>query len=166
MNSVLQCLLRAKPFIDLLDEEPCLPNSLLDILSDLVDVMLQSESTSPFKFYEKIKVIHPQFAGGNQEDCQEFLVNLLFSLDEEKMNNSSLRDIFGVTVSSTLSCKVCASRSTTFDNTWGVSLPLTTNGECLSSLLDSLQEFEREESLEGDNLWMCNSCNKKSARKR
>ena len=117
MNSVLQCLFRSNSFLDFLHQVPHSPNSLSILLLELLNKMIKSKTASPKMFFKDFKVIRPQFAGGNQEDCQEFLISLLQSLDDEISPNAQLKNMFGVTVISTLTCKSCSNQSSSVENT-------------------------------------------------
>ena len=162
MNSVLQCLFRSNSFLDFLHQVPHSPNSLSILLLELLNTMIKSKTASPKMFFKEFKVIRPQFAGGNQEDCQEFLNSLLQSLDDEISPNAQLKNMFGVTVISTLTCKSCSNQSSSVENTWCASLSIVKmEGGSLSNLEECISEFEKEEILEGENMWFCSFCKEK-----
>ena len=72
------------------------------------------------------------------------------------------RICLGVTVTSTLTCKSCSNQSSSVENTWCASLSIVKmEGGSLSNLEECISEFEKEEILEGENMWFCSFCKKK-----
>ena len=79
LNSVLQCLLPLTAFQEILKESKLPPNSLVGVSLKLVSVMKDRSKVcaDPSEFFSKFVESNPQFASGNQEDCQaKFILNL------------------------------------------------------------------------------------------
>ena len=71
-NSVVQCLICIKAFQDLLSKCDPPEDSLLGTLVKLMTFMndWRNNFATPTEFHAKIAELNPQFAMGNQEDCQ------------------------------------------------------------------------------------------------
>lgn len=73
-----------------------------------------------------------------------------------KTENSVIKDLFVGQLKSTLKCTVCDNASVTFDPFWDLSLPLPSNTRC--KLSDCLDQFNKEEVLDGDEMPTCSKC--------
>ncbi|RPA96732.1 cysteine proteinase [Choiromyces venosus 120613-1] len=63
-------------------------------------------------------------------------------------------------LSSKLSCLVCKRTSTTYSPFMYLSLPIPASKSSTFTLRDCLEEFVKEETLEGDDAWHCPQCKK------
>ncbi|CAE7493967.1 Usp2 [Symbiodinium pilosum] len=93
------------------------------------------------------------FAGGSQQDAQEFLQALLEALDRDLTEGqqaaegtSLISDIFEGQLCSEVRCSACQGVDQTCDSFWSLPLPLPPAGR--ASLASILQTFCSEEALE------------------
>lgn len=74
-----------------------------------------------------------------------------------RVENSVIKDLFVGMLRSTLRCSACNNASVTFDPFWDLSLPLpSTNSR--GKLLDCMDEFVREEVMDGLDQVYCSKC--------
>lgn len=74
-----------------------------------------------------------------------------------RVENSMIKDLFVGMLRSTLRCSHCNNASVTFDPFWDLSLPLpSTNSR--GKLLDCMDEFVREEVMDGLDQVYCSKC--------
>ncbi|XP_039439098.1 ubiquitin carboxyl-terminal hydrolase Usp2 isoform X2 [Culex pipiens pallens] len=74
-----------------------------------------------------------------------------------RVENSMIKDLFVGMLRSTLRCSACNNASVTFDPFWDLSLPLpSTNSR--GKLLDCMDEFVREEVMDGLDQVYCSKC--------
>lgn len=138
------------------------------------------------QFKSQIQRFAPRFMGFAQQDAQEFLRFFLEGLHEDvnrvtvkpasitteiddklsdsqkaaeawsrylRMDDSAIVEIFVGQLKSTLKCSVCGYCSVTFDPFWDLSLPLG-----FSSITQCLENFTREETLDGHEKPTCSKC--------
>ena len=93
-----------------------------------------------------------------QEDAHEFLRALISTL---VMNghNKNLSSLFDGLLESAVTCQTCGRASLTRDRYMDLSLDI--NDPQISTLDDALYEYTKTEVLDGDNLVLCQKCNKK-----
>jgi ubiquitin C-terminal hydrolase len=122
-----------------------------------------------------------KFRPGRQEDAHEFLVHLLDAMQEGELQQAGInprqsgwRDklpvsrldettfvhrVFGGYFRSQVQCTSCGHRSNTYDPFLDLSLEVS-HKSC-QSILDSLKEFTRKETLDSANRWKCSGCKKR-----
>jgi ubiquitin C-terminal hydrolase len=121
-----------------------------------------------------------KFRPGRQEDAHEFLVHLLDAMHDGELiaaginqQNSGWRDklpvprldettfihrVFGGYFRSQVRCTKCGYRSNTYDPFLDLSLEVSKKSS--RSILHSLSDFTRKETLDSDNQWRCSGCEK------
>lgn len=145
-----------------------------------------NRSVNPSEFKMALSSKHRMYSGSAQQDSQEFLRFFLDSLHSalntaakaepitiedsmsdsrradlmwnwySKTENSPIKDLFVGQLKSTLRCTVCDNTSVTFDPFWDLSLPIPSNSRC--KLSDCLDQFNKEEILDGDEMPTCSKC--------
>lgn len=121
-----------------------------------------------------------KFRPGRQEDAHEFLVHLLDAMHDGELRGAGInqqisgwRDrlpvsrldettfihrIFGGYFRSQVRCRKCGYRSNTYDPFLDLSLEVSKKTS--NSILHSLSEFTKKETLDSENQWRCSGCNK------
>lgn len=121
-----------------------------------------------------------KFRPGRQEDAHEFLVHLLDAMHDGELKaaginqqSSGWRDrlpvprldettfihrVFGGYFRSQVRCTKCGYRSNTYDPFLDLSLEVSQKSS--RSILHSLSDFTRKETLDSDNQWRCSGCKK------
>ena len=119
-----------------------------------------------------------KFRPGRQEDAHEFLVHLLDAMHDGELRGAGInqqlsgwRDrlpvarldettfihrVFGGYFRSQVRCRQCGYRSNTYDPFLDLSLEVSKKGS--NSVLHSLSEFTKKETLDSDNQWRCSGC--------
>lgn len=145
-----------------------------------------SSSTSPASLKRQVENQFMQFSGYRQHDSQEFLLCLLDGIHED-LNHcnrsahkyvdtsamplekqatvsweqyclrdySKLVEMFVGQIVSTLTCLTCHEVSTVFEYFWDLSVPVNGSG---SSVDSCLEQFTKQETLDGDERPKCDSC--------
>eukprot|EP00980_Cylindrotheca_fusiformis_P004082 scaffold880_cov132-Cylindrotheca_fusiformis.AAC.78 len=121
-----------------------------------------------------------KFRPGRQEDAHEFLVHLLDAMHDGELRAAGInqqisgwRDrlpvprldettfihrVFGGYFRSQVRCRKCGYRSNTYDPFLDLSLEVSKKTS--RSILHSLADFTRIETLDADNQWRCSGCKK------
>jgi ubiquitin C-terminal hydrolase len=121
-----------------------------------------------------------KFWPGRQEDAHEFLVHLLDAMHNGELraaginqHSSGWRDrlpvnrldettfihrIFGGYFRSQVRCKACGYCSNTYDPFLDLSLEVSKKSS--NSIMQSISEFTKRETLDSDNQWKCSGCKK------
>ena len=73
------------------------------------------------------------------------------------MNRSIIVDLFQGQLKSTLQCIACQYQSIKFDSFMFLSVPIPRNRQNIT-LAECVQEFTKDEILEGENQWRCPKC--------
>ncbi|ORX41285.1 hypothetical protein BD324DRAFT_606867 [Kockovaella imperatae] len=132
----------------------------------------QESRYAPKSIHSNLSHIKKGFSKNRQEDAHEFFRFLTDSLQAtalagypktlpEKIKHTTwVYRIWGGIVRSRVVCSRCKKPSDTFDHFLDLSLDVNKGGS--AKLQSMLQGFVREERLEGDNKYKCDSCKSKA----
>ena len=114
---------------------------------------------------DNISSICTNLVPGHQEDCHEFFINFLNSLEAQYLKiekcqekDSLINQIFGGIIKSELECCVCSNKLYTYENFKDLSLEIEEN----CSIQKSLDKYCEVEKLVGFNKFFCSVCNMKT----
>lgn len=177
MNSMLQLFLNYNVIIKFF-----LVNNFYDSNLTSIKMFLESYySNKPEPNYIKtlLGTKNKQFVGNKQCDSHESLITLLDIINDSLKNEDIIRAksskfekpinigttnisikklldaILSFTITSTIKCPNCNHISETKLNDYILSLSI----ENCNSLIDCLNEFQKEEQLNENNKWKCDKCN-------
>lgn len=158
MNSVLQCLLRAPKMWDFLLSLQVSEDNREHIVLGL---RLLAHATKTHKVLNPVfmlKIVgHERFRPGYQHDAHEFLNTLLDLLHESPTSKKFIEDNFQGTTTLSTRCTHCNKKSYREENFFSIQVPITSD-----NLVGCLRSFQFDETLDDDNLFHCEGCNKKT----
>jgi ubiquitin C-terminal hydrolase len=177
LNSALQLIIHCTVFSKFILSNNFTNKFLKGYKQTLIDYFTNNVvSLSPNIIKKYIGRRNNMFSGFSQQDSHELIVFLLDYLEEclkeEKDNNIKLINntdhkkilsiLFDCKISSIVKCneKNCNDKSKTKGNERMLSLPIPVNLEKIS-LINCLEEFSKEEMLDGDNMWFSEKLDKK-----
>jgi len=91
-----------------------------------------------------------QYKKGEPANTHEFLIALINDVSEP------ISQLFQGQISSTVKCSICERSTIKTDNTQDISLQIDQDANL--SLEDSLHDFFQSETLEGENAYWCDAC--------
>ncbi|KAK9837579.1 hypothetical protein WJX74_000796 [Apatococcus lobatus] len=130
-----------------------------------------SRACSVKPFIEHIEEIGPDFSSGQQEDAHEFFVQLLDRIESimlaeaggrrhfnhRSQETTLVNHAFSGYIRNQTMCRSCGHASKVFESCMSLPLELP---EGIHSLEDALAAYMRQESLDGDNQYRCDRCDK------
>eukprot|EP01134_Creolimax_fragrantissima_P007978 CFRG7978T1 len=178
LNSVLQCLMYTPPVANYLlsgeharncqlKNEPCAFCEMESLTKTAHGA--KNNAIYPKRIVGSLKVWAKHFRKGRQEDAHEFLRYLIDAMQkaclapyDSKMDanikaTTFIHQVFGGYTRSQVRCLVCNFQSNTYDESLDLSLDIKN----AKSLTKALAKFTVRETLEKDNKYMCEKCNKK-----
>ena len=162
MNSTIQSLHSCEQFKEILFNS--YKRGLNDKLSEEIARVFTKQLSSVFNPSELFKAIcsiklFNHYATGEQQDCCDFLVNLM---DYWSKENKEILNLFEGCIRSQVTCSKCNIPSSTWD--CFMILKLCLDDELLSkkgpvSIEDLISIWKKEEVLDGSNRYRCKNCN-------
>ncbi|KAM7537582.1 hypothetical protein Aperf_G00000074937 [Anoplocephala perfoliata] len=192
MNSTLQCLLHTPVLWNyFMQMDPSQKDPLVNCFSNFVQLMSDCQqyaaAFSPIKLKACFEFLHPMFAGGKQQDSQEFLILLLDSLHEAlkskpcKIAPMALSENVPVSELAIQSWNINRARDDSIILDW-FNGQLRSNVKCHtcgrvsdtfdefmylsvpvpernpSDLMECIRQFFKPETLVGGSQWLCPQC--------
>ncbi|PKK80900.1 cysteine proteinase [Rhizophagus irregularis] len=171
MNSVLQALFNSMEFRNrILQAEISKTKTPTIYQLQICFACMMFSTKSYFSPSELLKTLPEWLNDGRQQDCHEFLKQVLFRIEEESEKSkksiseeiSTTTDIpicpFGGKLENTIKCLTCGNKSKTEEEFHDLSLSLKVDASDNLSFSDLLSEFLSEEDLKGDNQYSCDKC--------
>lgn len=159
-----------------------------DATSSLFDDLLSGRTSSPSSVKSAVNRFSGLFRGTSQEDAQEFLRWYLEALHEDvqkvtskpritkeaesareawsqytSRENSQIVDLCVGQLKSSLTCSHCGYVSNVWDPFWDLSVPLPSGAR---NVEDCLEEFRKEETLDGSEKPKCERCKERRRMKK
>lgn len=159
-----------------------------DATSSLFEDLLSGRTSSPSSVKSAVNRFSGLFRGTSQEDAQEFLRWYLEALHEDvqkvtskpritkeaesareawsqytSRENSQIVDLCVGQLKSSLTCSHCGYVSNVWDPFWDLSVPLPSGAR---NVEDCLEEFRKEETLDGSEKPKCEKCKERRRMKK
>jgi len=159
-----------------------------DATSSLFEDLLSGRTSSPRSVKSAVNTFSGLFRGTSQEDAQEFLRWYLEALHEDvqkvtskpritkeaesareawsqytSRENSQIVDLCVGQLKSSLTCSHCSYVSNVWDPFWDLSVPLPSGAR---NVEDCLEEFRKEETLDGSEKPKCERCKERRRMKK
>jgi len=159
-----------------------------DATSSLFEDLLNGRTSSPSSVKSAVNRFSGLFRGTSQEDAQEFLRWYLEALHEDvqkvtskpritkeaesareawsqytSRENSQIVDLCVGQLKSSLTCSHCGYVSNVWDPFWDLSVPLPSGAR---NVEDCLEEFRKEETLDGSEKPKCEKCKERRRMKK
>ncbi|CAF1202270.1 unnamed protein product [Didymodactylos carnosus] len=159
MNSALQCLSNVPQLTKYFLTSSTNSNSVSRTYSNLLKGLWTTNnklSTTPAlkSLKNAISGLAPIFTDYQQQDSHEFMNVLLNAI---QLEHSDIERLFLGKIQSTVICSKCGVPDCTIDDTSFLQLPLPQEKSRLTTISDCVEEFMKEDDLDGQ--WHCSTCN-------
>jgi ubiquitin C-terminal hydrolase len=136
----------------------------------------QRRSTKPKSVVRAIKRVWPSFHLGTQEDAHECLRTIVEGMHQVQLmqagmskddigplsETTMMHRIFGGHTRSQLKCNECGYQSNTFESCMDLSIEVSSSKKRKTkSIEDALHQYTKVETLDEDNKWFCEKCQRK-----
>lgn len=155
INSSLQLLLNCPLLVNQIIESN--NENLKKYKQTFEDYFRKTTNTlGPYILYKRYQKLNSNYAGISQEDAHEYLTFIIDDIDELS-KDIDVKNLFKISLISKVNCEECDNFSKVIISEKMLSLSID-NCETLD---DCFKKLYKKESLDNDNKWFCDKCNKK-----
>jgi len=155
INSALQVLFNCPKLVHIIingDNE-----NLTKYKQTFEDYFRETTNTlGPYILYKRYQKINSNYLGISQEDAHEYLTFIIDDIDELG-KDIDVKNLFKISLISKVNCEECDNFSQVIISEKILSLSI----DNCQSLDDCFKKLYKKESLDDDNKWFCDKCNKK-----
>jgi hypothetical protein len=155
INSALQLLFNCPKLVYLITESDT--ENLKKYKQTFEDYFRESTNTlGPYILYKRYQKLNSSYLGISQEDAHEYLTFIIDDIDELG-KDIGVKNLFRISLISKVNCEECDNFSQVIISEKMLSLSI----DNCQSLDDCFKKLYKKESLDHDNKWFCDKCNKK-----
>jgi len=155
INSSLQLLLNCPLLVNQIIESD--NENLKKYKQTFEDYFRKTTNTlGPYILYKRYQKLNSNYIGISQEDAHEYLTFIIDDIDELS-KDINVKNLFKISLISKVNCEECNNFSKVIISEKILSLSIN---NC-ENLDDCFKKLYKKESLDNDNKWFCDKCNKK-----
>jgi ubiquitin C-terminal hydrolase len=155
INSSLQLLLNCPLLVNQIIESD--NDNLKKYKQTCEDYFRKTTNTlGPYILYKRYQKLNNNYFGISQEDAHEYLTFIIDDIDELS-KDINVKNLFKISLISKVNCEECNNFSEVIISEKMLSLSI----DNCQSLDDCFKKLYKKESLDNDNKWFCDKCNKK-----
>ena len=155
INSSLQLLLNCPLLVNQIIESD--NENLKKYKQTFEDYFRKTTNTlGPYILYKRYQKLNSNYVGISQEDAHEYLTFIIDDIDELS-KDIDIKNLFRISLISKVNCEECNNFSKVIISEKMLSLSIN---NC-ENLDDCFKKLYKKESLDNDNKWFCDKCNKK-----
>jgi len=115
-----------------------------------------TNTLGPYILYKRYQKLNSNYIGISQEDAHEYLTFIIDDIDELS-KDINVKNLFKISLISKVNCEECNNFSKVIISEKMLSLSI----DNCENLDDCFKKLYKKESLDNDNKWFCDKCNKK-----
>ena len=155
INSSLQLLLNCPLLVNQIIESD--NENLKKYKQTFEDYFRKTTNTlGPYILYKRYQKLNSNYVGISQEDAHEYLTFIIDDIDELS-KDINVKNLFKISLISKVNCEECNNYSQVIISEKMLSLSI----DNCQTLDDCFKKLYKKESLDNDNKWFCDKCNKK-----